>query len=593
MEQDYAGAIAEMVGHHITTDVKTIMVTVKCSEDYYTVESFKKYFNSTDRNQINFEFIDNLKIDGKVSPEREAAFFDELQECLVKIAFLNPKVAISLYEEDESNNRNLAFKTKQCNNLPEKIADLKKIKLNDIFLVSFESHDCEVEFCFFDVENNNTNPNYVFTNGYLNFPISQRFKLQFIDENIGYIGIISEDNRNILEWCVPIIIEKLKDHLNAKNAINYVNDLLGEPRSYRKSSRDRRDSKEVVVDLTERVVIDRINSIELLEQFRDEIECSSIDSSCCDIPIMYDKELKTWQSGWDEQCLKVKTVNRDAILKWIECSDFTRLPTSIEYDEPFESNDIKPSCSTITSEKKITYSLVPSLKAYDKDDASAFKFTLPVKNETTSYTPKRSMNMIPEHSKLFSKKDIEMQNSKKKETDILEVGKLAFKTVNKLNIADYRIPKIIRTIPTSPQKRSPIRPHVIPSILSVDRSAKKYKDLMNRPSLFENKRKNDNEDDVVFVGEVKKKPTSNDENNNGHKKHKLYQPEVDDELILVEDTERPSTSSYNKNRFKLFKSKNNRLQSIPQRKDHSNSSSSSTSSTSTYNRSQYSSHHKR
>lgn len=49
MEQEYAGAIAEMVGHHIKTDVKTIMVTVKCSEGYYIVESSSKYLSPTDR----------------------------------------------------------------------------------------------------------------------------------------------------------------------------------------------------------------------------------------------------------------------------------------------------------------------------------------------------------------------------------------------------------------------------------------------------------------------------------------------------------------------------------------------------------------
>ena len=467
--------------------------------------------------------------------------------------------------------------------MPEKIADLKKIKLNDIFLVSFESHDCEVEFCFFDVENNNINPNYVFTAGYLNIPISQRFKLQFYDENIGFIGIISEDSRNILEWCVPIIIEKLKDHLSVKNAENYVNDLLGEPRSYRTSSRSKTGSREAVVDLTERVVTDRINNNELLEQFRDEIECSSIDSSCCDIPIVYDRELKTWQSGWDEQSLKVKSVNRDATLNWIECSDFTRLPNAIESDYQSESSDDDPSCSTATSEKKMNSSFVPSLKVYNKDDPCAFKFTLPVKlNEST----RKSINMIPEGSKLFSHKDMVMLNSKKKESEIVEVGKLTFKTVNEQNIDGYKIPKKV-TAPTSPQKRSPI--HGIRPILSTDRSAKKYKDLMNRPSLFENKRKKDNEDDVVFVDEVKKKPTSNDENNNGHRKHKFYQAEEDDELILIEDP--PSTSSNHRNRFNIFKSKNSRLQSIPQRNDYSNSSSSSSATSS--NRSQYSSHHKR
>lgn len=476
--------------------------------------------------------------------------------------------------------------------MPEKIVDLKKIKLNDIFLVSFESHDCDVEFCFFNVENNNKNPNYVFTAGYLNSLISQKFKLQFIDENIGYIGIISEDNRKTLDWCVPIIIDKLKEHLCEKNAKNYVNELLGEPRTYRISSKSKTGLKESVVDLTERVVNDRINSIELLEQFRDEIECSSIDSSCCDIPIVYDKELKTWQNGWDEQCLKHKTVNRDAILNWIEYSDFTCLPDPEEGDKSSESNDDEPSCSTATSEKKITSSFVPSLKAYNKDDPNAFKFTLPVNNKLTpTYTPRKSINIIPENSKLFSHKDIEMLNSKKKESEIQEVEKLTFKTVNERNIHEYRIPKKV-TVPPSPQQRSPIRPHIKPAILSIDRSANKYKDLLNRPSLFEHKRNNDNEDDVVFVGEVKKKPISNDENNNGRKKHKLYLSEEDDELILIEDSERPSTSTYSRGKFKLFKTKNNRLQSIPQRNDHNNPSTSS-SSTSPSKRSQYSSHHKR
>ena len=49
MEQEYAGAIADMVGNHINTDVKTIMVTVKCSEDYYIVESSRKHLSPTDR----------------------------------------------------------------------------------------------------------------------------------------------------------------------------------------------------------------------------------------------------------------------------------------------------------------------------------------------------------------------------------------------------------------------------------------------------------------------------------------------------------------------------------------------------------------
>lgn len=464
--------------------------------------------------------------------------------------------------------------------MPEKIADLKKIKLNDIFLVSFESHDCEVEFCFFGVAKNNTNPNYVFTAGYLNFTISQRFKLQLIDENIGYVGIISDDKRATLEWCVPIIIEKLKTHLCEKNAENYVNELL-EPRAYRKSSRSKTGFRESIVDLTERVVTDRINNPEVLEQFRDEIECSSIESGCCDIPIVYDKELKTWLNGWDEQCLKVKTVNREPILNWIESSDFTILPYLEESDE---SNNDNPSCSTATSEKKHTSSFVPALKAFTEEDPNAFKFTLPVKNESSSYTPRKSVNMIPEHSKLFSHKDIAILNSKTRETESREVGKLKFRTVNEQNVHDYKIPRKISR-PSSPQQRSPIRPHSTPSILSIDRSAKKYRDLLNRPSLFENKRKNDNEDDVVFVDEVKKKPTSNDENNNGQKKHKLYSQIDDDELILIEDTEKPSTSTHNRNRFKLFTSKNNRLQGIPKRSDYNHPSSSS--------RSQYNSHHKR
>lgn len=52
-------------------------------------------------------------IDGEVIKEREAVFFDALQESLVKIAIMNPKILITLYEEDELDNRNLAFITKQ------------------------------------------------------------------------------------------------------------------------------------------------------------------------------------------------------------------------------------------------------------------------------------------------------------------------------------------------------------------------------------------------------------------------------------------------------------------------------------------------
>lgn len=464
--------------------------------------------------------------------------------------------------------------------MAEKIADLKKIKFNDIFLVSFESRDCEVEFCFFGVAKDNTNPNYVFTAGYLNFTISQRFKLQLIDENIGYVGVISDDKRTTLEWCVPIIFEKLKTHLCEKNAENYVNELLGEPRAYRKNSSSKRGSRETVVDLTERDVTDRINNPEVLEQFRDEIECSSIESGCCDIPIVYDKELKTWFNGWDEQCIKIKTVNRESILNWIESSDFTIIPYLKELDV---SDDDNPSCSTATSEIKPTSSFVPTLKPFTKEDPDAFKFTLPVKNESPSCT---SRNMIPEHSKLFSHKDIAILNSKTRENESRrEVGKLKFKTVNEQNIHDCKIPRKSST-PPAPHQRSPIRPHSTPSILSIDRSAKKYRDLLNRPSLFEHKRKNDNEDDVVFVDEVKRKNTSNDENNNGQKKHKLYSQIDDDELILIEDTEKPSTSTHIRNSFKLFTTKNNRLHGISKRTDNNHPSSSSS-------RSQYNSHHKR
>ena len=47
MEQHYAVAIAEMVRNHIISDMKTIIVTVKCCEGYYLVESSEKYLTAT------------------------------------------------------------------------------------------------------------------------------------------------------------------------------------------------------------------------------------------------------------------------------------------------------------------------------------------------------------------------------------------------------------------------------------------------------------------------------------------------------------------------------------------------------------------
>lgn len=49
MEQDHADAIAEIVRKNIMNEMKTIVVTVKCSEGYYIVESSEKYFTSTNR----------------------------------------------------------------------------------------------------------------------------------------------------------------------------------------------------------------------------------------------------------------------------------------------------------------------------------------------------------------------------------------------------------------------------------------------------------------------------------------------------------------------------------------------------------------
>ena len=472
-----------------------------------------------------------------------------------------------------------------------------------------------MEFCFFDVVDNNTNPSYVFTAGYLNHTITKSFELQFNGHNIGFIGVINTDKRIILDWCVPIIIEKLRSSLCSAEAEMNARSLLDEPRGYRKLCKDKAGSITAVVDLTENIVKDRINDPEVLEQFHNEIVCSSIESSCCDLPIVYDKELKAWQSGWDEQCLKVKKGNQESTIKWIESSDFTIKPDIEQFNETSETIDDTFS-SAITNKRKSLYSTyVPSLKPFAEDDPDKFKFKLPslitpkksiimipensinmipenstnmIPENSINMIPENSINMIPENSKLFSHKDIANLNSKKKETECREVGKLAIKTVNEQSINDYKIPSLYSTlVPSAPQQRSPIRPRSSQSILSIDRSAKKYRDLLNSSSSSEHKRKVDNDvDDVVFVGETKKKPSSNDENNNGPKKHKLYIPTEDDELILIEDADRPSTSSSSKNRFKLFKTKNTRLQGIPNRCDLTNSSFSTS-------RSRYNRHNKR
>ncbi|CAO1406226.1 unnamed protein product [Diamesa serratosioi] len=569
-----------MVNSFILNDMITIWVTVKCSEEYYYIQSSDKYLLPSERNKKNLtinRFI-NIGVD-RIANEREAIFFDELKECLVKIAFMNPKIAICLYEADESDNKSIVFLTKQCNNLPEKIADLKKIKLSNIFLVSFESPDCDVEFCFFDVTNNN--PSYVFTAGYLNHTITKSFKLQFNEDNIGFIGVINTNKQTILNWCVPIIIDKVRVSLCPDKSETFPMDILDEPRSYRTNCRSKTRPKEAVVDLTENVIKDRINDPDVLDQFQNEIVCSSIESSCCDLPIVYSKDFKTWQSGWDEQCLKTKTVNQDLVMKWIESSDFTVDPDLpiFHWMESTASSENKNNSSPST--------FAPFLKPFGKNDANGFEYIGSVKSDSPSYTPKKSINMIPQNSKLFSHTDIVNLNSKKKDTDWRESRKLAFKTVNEQSINDFKIPRKYSTLlSSSPQQRSPIRPHTSSARLSIERSANKYKDLLIRPSLFENKRKTDNEDDVVFVGETKKKTSSNDENHNGRKRHKLYLPADDDDLIVIDDAERPSTSSSSKNRFKLFKTKNNRLQSIPSRCDLTRPSSSPS-------QSKYKGHHKR
>lgn len=255
---------------------------------------------------------------------------------------------------------------------------LQRLKSTELYEVKFDHQGCEVEICFFSV--NNTNFNMILTGGYHNPTATNRMFLKMMNaannhssmESIGFIGFLTTDDITTVKECIEICFQKLKNRvkfieqqMKEINAIEAMipGEIIGEivykyfnnevkaanakspPQSFSSRFSRTRKPKEQIVDLTDvDEEMPNVNNIDIPDELFYDVCCSDVS----DIDPLFGHFAGEKKNKLNEE------VNR-----WCLESDFGMYPDDHEKCPPL---------------KKLQEKLKDLLKETQKHELNEFKF---------------------------------------------------------------------------------------------------------------------------------------------------------------------------------------------------------------------------